>query len=137
MRRDDICLYLGPNDRAQVQALLTDRNTARKVVWRSEIVLATADYCGTARDHAAREDVQAHRLALVGALPGRRPRRPPERQDAAVARAAAATGNPPQGDCKNCAEDPTERHPLAPLEHGRGGRHFPFQASGASGRKQG
>jgi hypothetical protein len=47
MRRDDICLYLGPADRAQLQALLTDRNTARKVVWRAEIVLATADGCGT------------------------------------------------------------------------------------------
>jgi hypothetical protein len=47
MRRDDICLYLGPADRAQLQALLTDRNTARKVVWRAEIVLVTADGCGT------------------------------------------------------------------------------------------
>jgi hypothetical protein len=47
MRRDDICLYLGPADRVQLQALLTDRNTARKIVWRAEIVLATADGCGT------------------------------------------------------------------------------------------
>ena len=47
MRRDDICLYLAPNDRAQLQALLADRNTSRKLVWRAEIVLATADGCGT------------------------------------------------------------------------------------------
>ncbi len=47
MRRDDICLYLAPNDRAQLQALLTDRNTSRKLVWRAQIVLATADGCGT------------------------------------------------------------------------------------------
>jgi transposase len=47
MRRDDICLYLNPADRAHLQALLTDRNTPRKVVWRAEIVLATADGCGT------------------------------------------------------------------------------------------
>lgn len=47
MRRYDICLYLAPNDRAQLQALLTDRNTARKLVWRAEIVLATADGYGT------------------------------------------------------------------------------------------
>ena len=45
MRRDDICLYLGPADREQLQALLTDRNTPRKVAWRAEIVLATADAC--------------------------------------------------------------------------------------------
>ena len=47
MRRDDICLYLGPADREQLQALLTDRNTPRKVVWRAKIVLATAAGCGT------------------------------------------------------------------------------------------
>jgi transposase len=47
MRRDDICLYLGPAERAQLEALRTDRNTPRKVVWRAGIVLATADGCGT------------------------------------------------------------------------------------------
>ena len=47
MRRDDICLYLNPDDRAQLQSLLTDRNTPRKLVWRAEIVLATADGHGT------------------------------------------------------------------------------------------
>lgn len=47
MRRDDISLYLSPDDRAQLEALLTDRNTARKLVWRAEIILATADGCGT------------------------------------------------------------------------------------------
>ena len=53
MRRSDICLYLGPADpadpadRAEVQALITNRNTSRKLVWRSEIILATADGHGT------------------------------------------------------------------------------------------
>jgi hypothetical protein len=47
MRRNDICLYLGPADRAELQALITNRNTARKLVWRAEIVLATADGHGT------------------------------------------------------------------------------------------
>ncbi|PTE12714.1 IS630 family transposase [Phaeovulum veldkampii] len=47
MRRDDICLYLGPADRAQLEALCANRNTPRKVVWRAAIVLATADGCGT------------------------------------------------------------------------------------------
>lgn len=47
MRRDDICLYLCPSDRAQLEALISDRNTARKIVWRAGIVLATADGCGT------------------------------------------------------------------------------------------
>ena len=47
MRRSDICLYLGPADRAQLEALRANRNTPRKVAWRAEIVLATADGCGT------------------------------------------------------------------------------------------
>jgi len=47
MRRDDICLYLGPADRSELQALITNRNTPRKLVWRAEIVLATADGQGT------------------------------------------------------------------------------------------
>ncbi|WP_206018278.1 hypothetical protein [Roseovarius nitratireducens] len=47
MRRDDICLYLGPVDHAGLQALITERNTPRKLVWRAEIVLTTADGHGT------------------------------------------------------------------------------------------
>ncbi|MFD1510372.1 helix-turn-helix domain-containing protein [Lacimonas salitolerans] len=47
MRRSDICLYLGPADRAELRALTTNRNTPRKLVWRAEIVLATADCHGT------------------------------------------------------------------------------------------
>jgi len=46
MRRDDICLYLGPAYRAPLQALFTDRNTPRKIVWRAETALATAAGCG-------------------------------------------------------------------------------------------
>jgi transposase len=47
MRRDDICLYLGPAARAELQALLTNRNTARKLVWCAAIILATADGHGS------------------------------------------------------------------------------------------
>jgi transposase len=47
MRRDDICLYLAPDDRVRLQALAADRNTPRKLAWRAEIVLATADGHGT------------------------------------------------------------------------------------------
>ena len=47
MRRSDICLYLGPADRAELQTLLTNRNTPRKLAWRAEIVLSTADGNGT------------------------------------------------------------------------------------------
>src|SRR5919108_2412988 len=47
MRRDDICIYVSPSNRARLEALITDRNTPSKVVWRATIVLATADGHGT------------------------------------------------------------------------------------------
>ena len=47
MKRDDICLYLGPADRAKLHVLIANRNTAPKLVWQVGIVLATADGCGT------------------------------------------------------------------------------------------
>ncbi|WP_438363096.1 helix-turn-helix domain-containing protein [Nioella halotolerans] len=47
MRRNDICLYLSPADRAELQSLVADRNTPRKLAWRADIVLATADGQGT------------------------------------------------------------------------------------------
>jgi hypothetical protein len=47
MRRTDICLYLGPAERAELEALITNRNTPRKLAWRSGIVLATAGGHGT------------------------------------------------------------------------------------------
>jgi len=47
MRREDICLYPGPAARSELQALITSRNLARKLVWRAEIVPTTADGHGT------------------------------------------------------------------------------------------
>jgi transposase len=47
MRRDDICLYLGPAERSELQALITNRNSPSKLVWRAGIVLGTADGHGT------------------------------------------------------------------------------------------
>jgi transposase len=45
--RDDICIYVSPADRARLERLVADRNTPRKVAWRAEIVLASADGLGT------------------------------------------------------------------------------------------
>ena len=47
MRRDDICLYLNPADRAKLKQIVVNRNSPRKGVWRADIVLATADGLGT------------------------------------------------------------------------------------------
>jgi hypothetical protein len=39
-------MLLGLVDHAILLVLLTDRNTPSKVVWRTEIVMATAEGCG-------------------------------------------------------------------------------------------
>ena len=47
MRRDDICIYVSPANRARLEAIIADRNSTAKAVWRARIVLATADGHGT------------------------------------------------------------------------------------------
>ena len=47
MRQNDICIFVGPTDRARLESIVADRNSASKQVWRANIVLATADGLGT------------------------------------------------------------------------------------------
>jgi len=47
MRRDDICIHVGPANRGRLEAIIADRNSTSKAVWRARIVLATADGHGT------------------------------------------------------------------------------------------
>ena len=47
MRRDDICIYVSPGNRVRLEAIIADRNSKAKAIWRARIVLATADGHGT------------------------------------------------------------------------------------------
>jgi transposase len=47
MRRTDVCMHVSPANRAHLKAIIADRNSSSKVVWRAEIVIATADGLGT------------------------------------------------------------------------------------------
>src|SRR6201993_5016226 len=47
MRRDDICIFVSPADRARLNGIVADRNSPSKHVWRAKIVLATAEGLGT------------------------------------------------------------------------------------------
>jgi hypothetical protein len=47
MRREDICIYVSLANRARLDAIIADRNSTAKAVWRARIVLATAEGCGT------------------------------------------------------------------------------------------
>jgi transposase len=46
--RAGIVVNVTPGDRRRLEAIVGDRNTPQKHVWRAKIILATADGCGTA-----------------------------------------------------------------------------------------
>jgi transposase len=46
--RTGVTIDLSPSDRKRPQAIVDDRNSSQKHVWRARIVLATADGLGTA-----------------------------------------------------------------------------------------
>ena len=68
MRRDDICLCLSRSDRARLEAIISERKTKAKVIWRAMIVPATADGHGTNEIMRRMGMSKAHRVALAGAL---------------------------------------------------------------------
>ena len=46
--RTGVTVHLSPTDRKRLQAIIDDRNSLQKHVWRARIVLGTADGLGTA-----------------------------------------------------------------------------------------
>jgi len=46
--RADIVVNVTPADRRRLEAIVADRSAPQKHVWRANIILATADGCGTA-----------------------------------------------------------------------------------------
>jgi hypothetical protein len=107
MRCTDICLYLAPADRAELQALLSNRNTPRKLTWRTGIVLATADGQGTVeimrRTGMSKPTVwRWQERYLDEGVPVNM-----SGQDAALARAAPAQGSPTEQAADSMAEAPS------------------------------
>src|SRR6516164_560868 len=46
--REGISIEVSASDRERLAAVVADRNSPQKHVWRSRIILATAEGCGTA-----------------------------------------------------------------------------------------
>jgi len=46
--RKDVAVRLGPGDRERLEAVVSNRSSAQKHVWRAQIILVTAEGCGTA-----------------------------------------------------------------------------------------
>ena len=45
--RTGVIVQLSPIDRSRLQAIVEDRNSPQKQVWRAKVVLCTADGLGT------------------------------------------------------------------------------------------
>ena len=70
--RKGITVEVSAADRARLEAVVADRNSPQKHVWRASIVLATADGFGTAEIMRRTGKSKTLRLALAGAVHDRR-----------------------------------------------------------------
>ena len=121
------CIWLCPEDRVRLERLIADRNTPRKVVWRSRIVLLSAAGCGTMEIMRRTRDIKADGVALAGALPGGRGRWPVARQEPAAGDAAAERRHQDASADQDDARDAAGRDPLERALDGARGRHQPHQ----------
>jgi hypothetical protein len=79
--RTGITVDLSPADRKRLLAIVDDRNSPQKHVWRGRIVLSTADGLGTAAIMRTAGVSKTAVWPLAGALYGRGRRGPVARQD--------------------------------------------------------
>ena len=106
--RSGIEVRVSAPDRLQLEAIVADRNAPQKHVWRAQIVLSTADGCGTA---AIMRDASVSKTAVwrwqerfmtdgvAGLLRDKtRPSRIPALEAETVARVVAATQADPPGE---------------------------------------
>ena len=74
--RTGIIVEVSATDRRRLNAIVADRNSPQKHVWRAQIVLLTAQGCGTAEIMRRCRCQQDDCLAVAGALHDRWGRRP-------------------------------------------------------------
>ena len=62
-----ITVTVTAKDRGKLEAVVADRNSPQKHVWRAQIILLTADGCGTAeimRGSGTSKEDESHRSAF-------------------------------------------------------------------------
>jgi hypothetical protein len=150
--RGNLGLFVSSADRARLAAIIADRNSPQKHVWRAQVVLLTGDRLGTA-EIMRRTGWPSLGLALAAALHrgghGRllrdktRPSRIPKLADAKVAEVVRLTMEEAAGRCDalDGAGDGGERRGVWPVAgrigarsmvHLAGGTASPRIASGSS-----
>jgi len=66
--REGITVEVSEADRGRLEAIVADRNSPQKHVWRARIVLLTADGLGTGEIMRQNWHEQSDRVALAGAV---------------------------------------------------------------------
>jgi hypothetical protein len=74
--REGINIEVSAADRERLAAVVADRNSRQKHVWRARIILATAEWLRHGRDHAPGRGVETVRMALAGTVYARGGDRP-------------------------------------------------------------
>src|SRR3981189_233065 len=103
-------------DRLRLEAIIADRSTPQKHVWRANVILATADGCGTAEI-----------LDRAGAVHGGGRRRAVARQDAQAWQAPAAAQHRSAGSRFGLGAAAGREHPLDGPGTCQGGRSEPVE----------
>ena len=80
--RAGIVVNVTRGDRLRLEAIVADRCAPQKHVWRANVILATADGCGTAEIMRRSGKSKAGGVGLAGAVHGGGRRRAVARQDA-------------------------------------------------------
>ena len=124
-------------DRARLEAIVADRNSPQKHVWRARIILATADGLRHRGGDAPGRGVEALRLALAGAVHGGGRGRPGARQDPAGTHAAVAQGRGRSGRARDAGRAARRDDPLDGAGDGRGQRASASARCSASGGRTG
>jgi transposase len=113
--RTGIEVDVGTRDRRRLEAIVADRNAPQKHVWRAQIVLLTADGCGTAeimrtagvsKTAVWRWQERFMTDGVAGLLRDKtRPSRIPPLEAGIAARVVAATQGDPPGETTHLLRD--------------------------------
>ena len=136
--REGITVEVSAADRARLEAIVADRNSPQKHVWRARIILATADGLRHGRDHAP-EPASPSRASGAGRSASCRGRgRAAARQDPEARQAAAAGATVVERVVElTCARAAGRGDALDRPGDGQGGRASRCARCSGSGRRTG
>src|SRR6266436_2598667 len=125
----EVCIWLSPTDRAELEGWVADRNTPQKLVWRSRIVLLSAAGVGTMSIMRAVGKSKPSVWRWQGALSCPRDRWVAARCNPSRTQASPDGGSDCRGGGEDVAREAPGRHALEHPEDGPSGGPEPHQCA--------